>query len=174
VTGKSRLIINFIAFQIGWFAAVLGGAHDRAWLGSSIALLVMLLHLGMSRQPLRELQLMLCVLLLGFGWDSLLVTADLIRYPHGQFSPQLAPVWIVAVWGLFATTLNVSLNFLKHRDWLAAAFGAIGAPLSFLAGVRLQALQFPDPFKALLALAIGWGLLMLILTRLAQRFDGVA
>ena len=69
-TRKSRLIINFVAFQTGWFAAVLGGAHDRALLGSGIAALVMLLHLGMSHRPGREAQLLLVVMLLGFLWTA--------------------------------------------------------------------------------------------------------
>ncbi|MGD9843572.1 MAG: DUF2878 family protein [Steroidobacteraceae bacterium] len=75
---------------------------------------------------------------------------------------------------MFATTLNVSLAFLRQRYWLAALFGFIGAPLSFLAGERLHALQFPDLWLALLALAVGWAILMIILMWLSERFNGVA
>lgn len=172
--GKYPLIVNFAAFQTGWFSAVLGGAHGYVWLGSCIALLVMLLHLFLSLHPLRELKLLLIVMLLGLFWDSELASAGVITYSNWQISPHLAPVWIVALWGLFATTLNVSLAFLRGRYLMAALFGFIGAPLSFMAGVRLHALQFPDPIRALSVLAIGWSVLMVIMVWLAERYDGIS
>ena len=170
---RSHLLINFIAFEIGWFAAVLGAAHDHVWAGVGIAALVVLLHLLMSHHWLRELKLLLSVMLLGLIWDSALVACHIIEYPTGQLLPMLAPVWIVAVWALFATTLNVSMVFLRGRLWLAVLFGAIGAPLSFLGGLRLQALQFPDTQTALDVLAIGWAAMMPLLIYLSVRFDGV-
>lgn len=170
---RSRLLINFIAFEIGWFAAVLGAAHHHVWLGVTIAALVVL-HLMMSHRLLHELKLLACVVLIGTVWDSALAAGKVIHYPTGQLLPEMAPVWIMAVWALFATTLNVSLVFLRGRMWLAALFGAIGAPLSFMGGMRLQALQFPEMSSALLALAIGWAVLMPLLMYLSIRFDGVS
>jgi hypothetical protein len=171
---RSHLLINFIAFEIGWFAAVLGAAHDHVWAGVAVAALVVLLHLLMSHRLQRELKLLLAVMMLGAVWDSALAMRHIIEYPTGQLSPMLAPVWIVAVWALFATTLNVSLVFLRGRWWLAALFGAVGAPLSFLGGMRLHALQFPDTNAALCVLAIGWAIMMPLLIYLSVRFDGVS
>jgi Protein of unknown function (DUF2878) len=170
---RVRLLINFVAFQTAWFAVVLGAAHDFLWRGMLVAIAVVLLHLWMSRQPLRELQLVILAILLGTMWDSVVAANHIIHYPSGQFSPYIAPVWIMAMWALFATTLNVSLLFLRGRPLLAAAFGGIGAPLSFLAGMRLQALQFPDTTLAMTVLAIGWALIMPVLMALSVRFDGV-
>ncbi|MGC3981608.1 MAG: DUF2878 domain-containing protein [Steroidobacteraceae bacterium] len=168
-----RLLINFIAFELGWFAVVLGAARNFLGVGLLVAALVVLLHLWLSLQPRREIQLVLLVLLLGTGWDSVLTVAHIIVYPSGQYVSYLAPIWITAVWVLFATTLNVSLVFLRRRYGLAALFGAIGAPLSFLGGMKLHALSFPDLSLSLSVLALGWALLMPILIWLAPRFDGV-
>ena len=33
------------------------------------------------------------------------------------------------MWMLFATTLNVSMRFLRGRPWMAAVFGLTGGPL---------------------------------------------
>jgi len=167
------MVINVIAFQCGWFAAVLGGAHDFVVLGTSVALLVMVLHVFLSHRPWHEIQLLCCVMILGLIWDSALASERIIQYFHGQVSPYLAPVWIVVLWGLFATTLNVSLRFLKRRYFLAALFGVVGAPLSFMAGARLNALQFPDLSTGLLVLAVGWGLLMMLMVWLSDQYDGV-
>ena len=170
---RSHLLINFIAFEIGWFAVVLGAAHDYVWTGILVAALVVLLHLLMSHHLMHQLKLLISVVLIGTAWDSTLAASNVIHYPTGQLLSSMAPVWIMAVWALFATTLNVSLVFLRQRWWLAALFGAIGAPLSFLGGMRLQALQFPETGTALLALAIGWAVLMPLLMYLSIRFDGV-
>lgn len=171
---RSRLLINFIAFEIGWFAVVLGAAHDYVWTGVMVAALVVLLHLLMSHRWIDELKLLISVILIGTVWDSALADNHVIRYSAGQLLSWAAPVWIIAVWALFATTLNVSLVFLRGRVWLAAAFGAIGAPLSFLGGMRLRALQFPEMEPALLMLAAGWAALMPLLMYLSTRFDGVS
>jgi hypothetical protein len=170
---RVHLLINFIAFQCAWFALVLGAAHDFLWRGIAVAVLVMLLHLLMSRRPARELQLITVTILLGTVWDSALSATEVIQYPSGQFSVDVAPVWIMAMWGLFATTLNVSLVFMRGRYLLAAAFGVIGAPLSFMAGMRLQALQFPHLTLAMVVIAAGWAVLMPVLMYLSVRFDGM-
>jgi hypothetical protein len=70
----------------------------------------------------------------------------------------MVPTWIFALWGLFASTLNLSLSWLKHYKLLAVIFGLIGGPLADIAGERLNAVQLISPY-ALISLAIGWALL---------------
>ena len=100
------------------------------------------------------------------------VQSGLVIYPSGQPFGQLAPAWILAMWPLLATTLNVSLRWLKGRYLLAALFGAIGGPLAFLAGERLGAVVFPDTGLTMIVLAVGWATLFPLLMRLSQRYDG--
>ena len=75
---------------------------------------------------------------------------------------------------LFATTLNVSMRWLRGRDMLAAFFGLIGGPLTYLAGQKLGGIVLVDQFAALLALGIGWAVMMPILLRLSEVLDGFA
>ncbi|MGB5202220.1 MAG: DUF2878 domain-containing protein, partial [Sedimenticolaceae bacterium] len=84
----------------------------------------------------------------------------------------LAPYWIVAMWMGFATTLNVSLGWLKGRYWLAALFGAVGGPLAYLAGAKLGGITLISSEAALTALALGWATIMPLLMYLAARLDG--
>ena len=79
---------------------------------------------------------------------------------------------MVALWMLFATTLNLSLAWLKRHLFVAVLFGAIGGPLAYLGGEKLGALNFESPTAGLIALAIGWALLTPLLAMIAQRFDG--
>jgi hypothetical protein len=80
---------------------------------------------------------------------------------------------MVALWGLFAIALNVTLRWLRRRYLLAAVLGAVCGPASFVAGVKLGAAQFVDRVPALAVLAVVWAVAMPLLVWLAQRFDGV-
>ncbi|MEO8304862.1 MAG: DUF2878 domain-containing protein [Betaproteobacteria bacterium] len=168
------MLINFILFQVGWFACVLGGAHGDPWLGTGVALALVAFHLTRATLPVKEGALVVLCAGIGLAFDSTLVSAGWVRFPSGALVPGLAPPWIVALWMLFATTLNVSLRWLRGRPMAAAALGAIGAPLAYWGGARLGGMEFVAPIAATVALASGWAVLTPVLCRLAQRFDGYA
>ena len=169
---EPKIFLNFIAFQVAWFACVLGGANDRVLAGTMVVGAVIGLHLALAQRPLPEALLVAVAAVIGLVWDSWLVALGLMSYPTGNIAPGLAPYWIVAMWALFATSLNLSMAWLKGRPWLAALFGAVGGPLAYLAGERLGGLQMPDPVLALGAQALGWAVLLPMLTRLATRLNG--
>lgn len=168
------LFINFIAFQAGWFAAVLSAAAGRPALGFGVMLAVIGLHLYRSPRPAQEIALIGLCGLIGGVWDSALVTAGWVSYASGMLAEGLAPYWIVGMWMLFATTMNVSLGWLKGRTALAVIFGAVGGPLAYLTGQKLGGIVLVDVVAALVALAAGWGVMMPLLLRLAERFDGAS
>jgi len=168
------VLANFLLFQIGWFACALGGAQDRPWLGTGIALAIVAWHVGRARRPREELILVLISAGIGAAADSALVAIGWVVYASGTIVPGTAPVWLVAMWMLFATTLNVSLRWLRRYPLAAIALGAVGGPLAYWAGARLGAMEFVAPVAATAALAIGWAVLTPLLVGLARRFDGCA
>jgi hypothetical protein len=168
-----RLLINFAAFQIGWLACVIGGAQQMPWLGTGLALAIISLHLWLSPRPRQELALVLTAGVIGAAWDSLLVTFGWLVYPSGTLIANTAPHWIVALWMVFATTLNVSMRWLRQRWLLAAVLGAIAGPLSYFIGYRLGGVEFPQFWTSMLVLGLGWAVLMPVLMALAERFDGM-
>jgi hypothetical protein len=111
---------------------------------------------------------------IGLVFDSALIGAGWVRYPSGTLVTGLAPQWIVAMWMLFGTTLNVSLAWLRPLPRAAAALGAIGGPLAYWGGARLGGMEFVVPFDATAALAVGWAVVTPMLCRVARRFDGFA
>jgi hypothetical protein len=169
-----NMIINFAAFQIGWFSSVLGAASQMPWLGPVAFLVVLAIHLRVARRPQLELGLVIACGAIGMMFDSVLVAAGWVTYPSGLFNEVLAPYWIVTMWMLFGTTLNLSMGWLKGRPLLAAAFGAIGGPASYFAGQKLGGIVFLEFLPAMVALAIGWAVFMPILLALAERFDGIS
>jgi hypothetical protein len=168
-----RLLVHFVAFQLGWFACVLGAAQGLPWLGPVVVAVVVALHLATARRAAPELCLVLSAMAIGLVVDSLLLATGWLQYSVGVLLPGLAPYWIVAMWALFATTLNVSMGWMRGRTVLAVLMGAIGGPLSYLAGEKLGAIELTQPVHALAALAVAWAIAMPALMWLASRFDGV-
>jgi hypothetical protein len=166
------VIVNFIAFQLGWFACVLGAAHGMPWAGTGVALAIVAWHLARANEPRPELVLILVAAGIGALWDSGLAALGWIRYSSGVLIDGTAPHWIVALWMLFATTLNLSLGWLKRNMVLAAVFGALGGPLAYFGGAKLGALELVEPGAALGALALGWAVLTPLLLQVARRYDG--
>ena len=167
----SRVVVNFVAYQIAWLACVLGGAHALPWLGVAITAVAVAIHLALVSTPGRDALLILAVAAIGAFWDGLLAGLGLLQYPSGMVLPWLAPVWIIALWAGFATLLPVSLRWLLGRGWLAALFGAVGGPLAYYAGMKLGAVSFPDPVAAFAALAGGWAILTPLACWIALKLD---
>lgn len=168
------LILNIAAAQVGWFGSVVGGAQQMPWIGPVAALIALSIHFHFARRPIEELILIGCCAAIGAVFDSALVAAGWVQYYSGQFSEMLAPYWIITMWMLFATTLNVSMRWLRGKVLLAAVFGLIGGPLAYIAGQKLGGIDLVNQAAALAALGIGWAVIMPVLMRLAQTFDGMS
>jgi hypothetical protein len=171
-SGKAGVISNFVLFQLGWFACVLGAAQGYPWAGTVMAAAIVAWHVRSAARPIEEVNLLVQVVLIGAVWDSLLVMLGWIAYPSGTLLAGTAPHWILALWALFATSLNVSMRWLKGRLLPAALMGGVCGPLSYWAAVRLGAVQFVHPTQVIVALAVGWSLIMPALMLLSQRNDG--
>lgn len=99
--------MNFIGYQCAWLACVVGARAGRAWLALPVVIAVVGRHVARASESWRELTVVLIVG--GVG----------------------------ALWLSFATTLNVSLRWLRGRPLETALLGAIArrfdgtAPLAF-------------------------------------------
>ena len=169
-----RTLVNVVLFQIGWFACVLSAAAGRPSLGAAIAVGIVTFHLFRASIPRQELFLVLSALAIGAVWESLLVLMNLVSYEVGAIIRWAAPYWIILMWGLFATILNVSLRWLRGRWLLQTLAGLVGGPLAFYGGHRLGALEFGNESVALFILAVGWAVLTPLLMTLSVRYDGYA
>ena len=168
------LVINVTAFKLGWLSSVFGGAQQLPWLGPLVVLIAISIHLLRAERPRSEFMLILSAGLMGAFFDSLLVAAGWVSYKSGQFSAFIAPYWIITMWMLFATTLNVSMRWMRGRPLLASAFGFVGGPLAYIAGHKIGGIQFVDQTTAIAMLAFGWAVMMPLLMRLGERLDGVS
>jgi hypothetical protein len=140
----------------------------------AVSLAVVLWHLQTAPKPSRELWLIGIAVLMGVAFESLLIASNWVRMSPGLLLGNVTPLWMVAIWAVFATTLNVSLRALRERYFLCAALAAVGAPLAYYAGAQMGALEWGNQAPALLVIALGWAAMTPLLMKSAQRFDGFA
>lgn len=169
------IVANVAAFQLGWFACVLGAAYGMPWLGPLLALPVLGWHLASAARPARAALLLAAAALVGFALDTILIRAERLAFTEGVLVEGFAPYWMVTLWALFASTFNVSLRWLRDRLVLAALSGAIGGALAYWAGARLGAARILEPaWASLLSVALLYAVATPLLVLFARELDGFA
>jgi hypothetical protein len=158
------MLINAALFQIGWFACVMGG-NTIALLS---ALLVLLAHWFFISKSFAEWRLIFLVAIAGTLIDSILFATNI--FTDGS-ERSFAPLWLISLWLIFPTTLNHSFAWLHQRLGLAIVLGAIAGPLSYLAGVKLGAVNFGvEPMQAMLVIGVIWAIFLPVSLALIARW----
>ena len=169
---KSQLIINFVLFQIGWFACVLGAGKQLPWLGVIVVAVIVAWHLLQAKQAKPEIILLVLALVIGGMFDQLMLMNGLISYQAHGWCVNLLPAWILALWAVFVTILNVSLRWMRGKWLVAILFGAIGGPLAYIGAEKLGAVTLNTVPMSYVALSVGWGILTPLLLKVSEKFDG--
>ena len=167
---QKQIAVNFILFQLGWFSCVLMAAQGLPEVGIVIALLLVCVQLFLADNRKSLLILIAIVTLIGSAWDSVMTSTGILVFDTGMIVSFLAPGWIVTMWLMFATTLDVSFRWLFGRYWLAVLLGAIFGPFTYQAGAAMGAVVIPDNVLANSVIALGWALLMPLYIKLAEMF----
>jgi hypothetical protein len=149
-------IINFIAFQVAWFAAVLGAANNMPWLGLIAVPAFVALTLAISQRR-QTLFLALAAACLGFCVDTILMTLGAFSPVPFPYPPPFSPLWMVMLWVNLAMTLNDSMAWLRGRFALAVIFGAVGGPAAYYSGAKLGAAAVPA-MADLVVIGIAWAI----------------
>ena len=174
IVSLPRLLANVLVYQCAWLACVLSAAAQRPWIGVTVACAAVLLHLCIAPRPQREWPLIALATVAGTAFESLLFASGWVRSAPVLLVGSILPLWMVALWAAFATTLHVALRALRRRYLVTALIAAMGAPLAYQAGAALGALQWVQATPALLLVATAWAVMLPLLMRAAQRFDGFA
>ncbi len=150
-------IVNFVGFQVAWFAAVFGAAKGIFWVGPVAVLVWLAIHLSSSDRPRLEIQVAVVSFCLGLLLDSTLIALE-VYTPRGLIKGwPVTTAWMLALWVNFGTLLNASLAWLKRRYLLGAVLGFLGGPAAYYSGHRLGALTFNTPLiKNMVLLGISW------------------
>lgn len=149
-----QILINFVLFQIGWFACVVSVASQLEWIALLSISVILVIHLLLVKDRLLELQLILTAGTVGLILDSTLISLSVFSPANQSGLSSLAPLWLVGLWMLFSITINHSMRWLHGRYVMAAILGFVFAPIAYLAGQRLGALTFPPDSHQILSLLV--------------------
>lgn len=163
-----RFWANLLGYQVVWFLVAWSAGAQRAWIGIGACLVFIAVQWRASRVRAADTRALLVAFGCGLLIDGAMAASGWVQYASPQ--PGLpAPLWIVALWGAFALTLNHSMAWFGSRLWIAAGFAAIGGPLAYLGAARaFDALAFREPaWQTLAVLGLAWAVAPPLLLRIA-------
>ena len=153
-------IYDLIGFKICWILCAFCTQWNQPYLGPIITLLFILIHLIIVNFALIDLKIITLSIICGLIIDSTFSIFGLIGYQGGILANyNLAPLWILSMWGGFSLTMLYTLDSIRHKYFLSGLLGFIGGPLSYSAGVNIGSLTINKPITYLL-LSICWGLII--------------
>ena len=167
--------LNFLGYQLTWFAVVDTAAHGRAFAPLACAGAFVAIQLLVSDRRGMDLGLLAVAAGLGVALDGALAALGWVAYaaPAPALPAHGAPLWILALWASFALTLPRSMSWLARRPAWALVFGALGGPLAYWSASRgFHAVRFvPPDYRAVAGLAVGWSAAISLLFFLLRRWS---
>lgn len=98
--------------------------------------------------------------------DTLWALTGLITFTGAS----LMPLWMMALWLMFACVWTQLTRTTTLPGWLLAALATLGGPVAYLIGERLGAITFQEPTFIVISWMIpGWLVLMLFFHLLMGR-----
>lgn len=168
-----RVLVNLVAFQCCWLAAVLGAAAGMPWLGPLFAVAWLPMHIrATGASMVIETKLILAAGALGYVLDSVIVLVGGVSFPAQAQLGAPTTLWMVTLWLGFAATLRHALGWIRGRYLLAALLGAVAGPFAYWSGSKLGAVVLTDIVPTLMMVGVEWlvamPLLLLFLSRLER------
>ena len=161
---------NLVCTQAAWFACVIGAAKEWPWLGPVVTVVWCGLWLWLSSHRRADLILVVGSAVIGYVVDSALVLGGFFAFAPAVQLGGPSPLWMVALWALFGTSVRGPLRRLLDKPLLSAVVGAVAGPLAYGGGVRLGAASFgDDDVASRLAIGIAWALALPLLGLLERR-----
>lgn len=164
------IVFNFVAFQALWWACVLSAKPGLELAILLIVLLYTLTHLHWVESWQQALPLLITALL-GCVMDQAGYAMGWISFPYPHPWNSYMPLWMIALWTAFATTLNVSMRWLQGKPGLAALLGSVFGPLAYLGAEQLGVISLPSPTTSLTWVAVEWAVAMPLMLWIRVTFN---
>ncbi|MFV8816481.1 DUF2878 domain-containing protein [Haliea sp. E17] len=161
-----RNLVNGLLFNVIWFAVIASQSALLAWPLVIFYVAAHLIWLGRGRA---ELALILSLAGFGLVLDQCLFFSGLLIRPGAGGT---APLWLSALWPLFATTLMHAFSGLARAPLVAAVLGAVAGYGSYRLGAAMTDISFGQSPLTDIALTVLWALLFPALLLIAARLAG--
>ena len=136
------------------------------WIGPVAVTGLVGAQLPYARDIRKELRVLGLAFLLGTVIDTVFEHVGLVTYAGGPRLGPICPLWISALWVIFASTLTVSLGWLRTRPGYAILLGVVGGPITYAGAAGMGAVELG--VGGYVAIAIEFGILTPVLARVAR------
>ena len=148
-----KSLVNALAFQLFWFACVLGGDD---WSVAAIILYFVFHHYYFVEHS-SEWYLIILFVLLGVALDGALMLGGWLEMPHSLWSLPIPPPWLLGLWAGVGSLFYHCLHWGQRYPWVLSALAAISAPASYVLGADLAEVSLAEPMiETLLLMAVIW------------------
>jgi hypothetical protein len=146
-----------------WFVAVFFTVSGQIFLICSL-----LLHFYLSPNRKQDLASLITISAIGGSADLLLSWLGVMIFPEAV----LLPLWLVLLWAHFAVALNHGMSWLnKVPVYFQVVFGGLFGPLSYYAGYKFGAVDFPLPLlQTLFILLVIWATLLPVYLSISRSY----
>ncbi len=166
---KVNVFINAMAFNVVWIACVAGSAQQLIWPAALSCAILAAYQLHPKNRHPNDIKLVVISIILGVIVDTLWVQLGYMDFTEKRPFSGLAPAWILFLWVGFALTVNHSLKWLQIHTLLPALVGAIAAPLTYFAGIKIGAVEYTaSVVEVSIGLAIAWAIALTILVEVGR------
>lgn len=157
-------MLNSLCFIIGLFWCMLWGIYGHPLIALQGAVFLIALQLYYTEYK-QDILLVGISTSFGFWFEMLLIHTNVIRYGDSNFPP----LWMIAIYPLFALLVNHVFSFLKDKAPLAFLIGFMGIPSIYFWLHTQGVLSFGySPMLAWIIIGAFWGLLLNQLLKIAN------
>ena len=151
MTSIQHKIVSFVLFNALWLSAV-SGRENYIVLSGVLLALQFFYSIAVARV---SWTLILRLFAVGLLLEAIVISLGVIDFAGGYF-----PLWLVMLWLGFSSMAPVALDWLAPKPIVAVLLGAISGPLSYVAGIKLNAATVDSIPIVIACYAAVWGLMM--------------
>ena len=160
------MLVNLIGFNLCWIGLIV--------LGNSfvpIALIWLSIHIYFCKQRTAEVKLILSITIIGTLIDSLLSFFNVLQFNSDVVDIPFIPIWLMTLWGVFASTIAHSLKPFEHSRKIQWLIGLLLPALSYVAGSKLSSVELGySLFLTYFIIGSIWSFLLVLFFELKKHF----
>lgn len=151
MTSLQHKIVSFVLFNALWLSAV-AGRESYILLSGFLLVLQFFYSVAVAKV---SWTLILRLFAVGLLLEAISISLGVIDFTGGYF-----PLWLMMLWLGFSAMAPVALDWLVPKPMFAILVGAVSGPLSYVAGIKLNAGTISSMPLVIGAYAVIWGLMM--------------